>query len=76
MSTVLFTRDFMEAIMNISYELKRMNDLKEIELKQKYTCVPSVEELNKIILRCDDVDYHFETIGNEIVLMKNKEEEL
>lgn len=76
MSTVLFTRDFMGAIMDISYELKRMNDLKEMELKQKYNVVLSVEELNKIILGCDDVDYHFEEIGNEIVMVKNKEEEL
>lgn len=76
MSTVLFTRDFMEAIMEISYELKRMNDLKEIELKRRYNVVLGVEELNKIILGCDGVDYHFEEIGNEIVMVKNKGEEL
>ena len=36
MSNVLFTADVRNAILNISYQLERMNDLKEKELKLKY----------------------------------------
>ncbi len=36
MGAVYFTREIIDAILNIAYELKRMNDLKEKELKIKY----------------------------------------
>ena len=35
MGAVFFTREFTDAVMQIAYELKRMNDLKEKELKQQ-----------------------------------------
>lgn len=36
MSNVIFTRDIQTAILTIAEELKRMNDLKEKELKAEY----------------------------------------
>lgn len=35
MSAVYFTREIVQAFLDIAYELKRMNDLKEQELKQQ-----------------------------------------
>lgn len=37
MSTVLFTRDIQDAIINISYQLEKMNELKarELEIREK-----------------------------------------
>ena len=35
MGAVFFTREFTDAILQIAYELKRMNDLKEMELKNQ-----------------------------------------
>ena len=42
MSTVLFTREIVESIVQIAFELNRMNNLKEKELELKYK-----EELNE-----------------------------
>ena len=36
MGAVYFTREFNDAIIQIAYELRKMNDLKEKELKLKY----------------------------------------
>ena len=36
MSNVIFTREFMNAVNEIAFELKRMNDLKEKEMELKY----------------------------------------
>lgn len=36
MGAVFFTREVTDAMVQIAYELKRMNDLKEKELKLKY----------------------------------------
>ena len=75
MSNVVFTQDFLEPIRNISYELKRMNDLKEKELKMKYDeHLMSIEVINKI-LSSDGVPYHFECCeGSELLFVKNKED--
>lgn len=36
MSTVFFTREVVESIVKIAFELNRMNNLKEKELELKY----------------------------------------
>ena len=74
MGIVVFTQDFLEPIRNISYELKRMNDLKEKELKMKYDeHLISIGVINKI-LSSDGVPYHLECNGSELSFVKNKEE--
>lgn len=37
MSAVYFTREIVQAFLDIAYELKRMNDLKQKELDLKYS---------------------------------------
>lgn len=44
MSNVIFTRDIQTAIITIAHELKRMNDLKEKELKAEYGGHINLEE--------------------------------
>lgn len=74
MGIVVFTQDFLEPIRNISYELKRMNDLKEKELKMKYDeHLISIGVINKI-LSSDGVPYHLECNDKQLEFVKNKEE--
>ena len=47
MGATFFTREFTNAILDIAYELKKMNDLKETELILKYG-LDEVEKAKKL----------------------------